>query len=113
MNRRSFQMRRLVLILLITLTSLAAHAADGPKPLFIMARCDEKLSSVVLSSLKEAVNASHKYQLTPSLDDIGRLDTVQTIHMTCRENNDVVAVATQFGIAKCLSASICHSVIDG
>jgi hypothetical protein len=38
---------------------------------------------------------------------------VQTIHMTCAENSDVTAVATQFGIAKCRSTTICHSVIDG
>src|ERR1700688_1424682 len=52
-------------------------------------------------------------QLVASLDDNGHLDTVQTIYMTCAENNDVTAVATQFGIAKCRSTTVCHSVIDG
>jgi hypothetical protein len=106
-------MKRPVLILFVVLSSLAAYAADGPKPLFIRARCDGKLSSVVLSSLKEAVSASQKYQLVISLDDNGHLDTVQTIYMTCVENNEVTAVATQFGIARCRSTTVCHSVIDG
>ena len=106
-------MKNLVLIQLVILTSLAAYAADPPKPLFIRAKCDGKLSSVVLSSLKEAASTSPKYQLVPSLDDNGHLDTVQTIYMSCVENNDVTAIATQFGIAKCKSKTVCHSVIDG
>jgi hypothetical protein len=106
-------MKRPVLSLFFVLTSLAAYAADAPKPLFIRARCDGKLSSVVFSSLKEAASASQKYQLVSTLDDNGHLDTVQTIYMTCAENNDVTAVATQFGIAKCRSTTVCHSAIDG
>jgi hypothetical protein len=106
-------MKRPVLVLFIFLTSLAAYSADAAKPLFIMARCDGKLSTVVFSSLKEAASASQKYRLVSTLDDNGHLDTVQTIHMTCAENNDVTAVATQFGIAKCRSTTVCHSVIDG
>ena len=54
-------MKRLVLILFFVLTSLAAYGADAPKPLFIRARCDGKLSSVVFSSIKEAASASQKY----------------------------------------------------
>lgn len=81
--------------------------------MFIMAKCDGKLSSVVLSGLRDAVRASQEYRLVPSLDDNGRLDIVQTIHLTCVENNDVTAVATQFGIARCHSKTVCHSVIDG
>jgi hypothetical protein len=94
-------------------TSLLAHAQTIRQPLFIKAKCDGKLSSIVLTALREAANASPNYRLVPSLDDNARLDVVQTIYMTCVENKDVTAIATQFGIAKCKSATVCHSVIDG
>lgn len=103
-----------VTIFAITLAiSSFAHSEMRQKSLFIMAKCDGKLSSVVLSALKEAAVASQRYELVSSLDDNGRLDTVQTIHMTCVENKEVTAVATQFGIAKCQSTAVCHSGIDG
>lgn len=106
-------MRRFTLMAIVISTSFLARAEAGRKPVFIMAKCEGKLSSVVLSALKEAVRTSQKYELVLSLDDNGRLDTVQTIHLTCVENHDVTAVATQFGIAKCPSKTVCHSVIDG
>jgi hypothetical protein len=105
--------RRFILVATVISISLLARAETGKKPLFVRAKCDGKLSSVVLSALIDAAKASQKYQLVPSLDDNGRLDTVQTIYLTCRENNEVTAVATQFGIAKCQSTAVCHSVIDG
>jgi len=43
------------------------------------ARCDKKLSSIVISALKEAITASGKYRLVSSLDDEGKLDLVHTI----------------------------------
>ena len=103
----------LTLIAMVISISFLARAATGQKPVFIMAKCDGRLSSVVLSSLKEAAKASEKYELASSLNDNGRLDLVQTIHLTCAENKEVTAVATQFGIAKCQSMTVCHSVIDG
>jgi hypothetical protein len=101
------------LIVLVISISFLAPAQTSPKPLFIKAKCDGKLSSTVLSALIDAARASQKYKLVDSLNDNGRLDTVQTIYLTCVENNEVTAIATQFGIAKCLSPTVCHSVIDG
>ncbi|HWW15187.1 MAG TPA: hypothetical protein VN310_11045 [Candidatus Dormibacteraeota bacterium] len=105
--------RRAMLIVLVTFISFISHAEMSRKPLFIRAKCDGRLSSTVLSALKEAVRASQEYELVGSLDDNGRLDTVQTIYMTCVENHEVTAIATQFGIAQCKSTTVCHSAIDG
>jgi hypothetical protein len=110
---RTNSVRRLTLVVIFISISFLSRAETVQKPLFIMAKCDGKLSSIVLSGLKDAVSASRKYQLVPSLDDNACFDIVQTIHLTCVENNDVTAVATQFGIAKCHSKTVCHSVIDG
>ena len=106
-------MNRAILVLLLTTASLSAYAADTTKPVFVRARCDKKLSSIVISALKEAITASGKYRLVSSLVDEGKLDVVHTIYMTCEENNDVTAVATQWGIARCHSSKECGSVIDG
>jgi hypothetical protein len=103
--------RHVTLVAMVIAVSFFAHAETGQKPLLIRAKCDGKLSSLVLSALRDS--ASQKYQLVPGLDDNGRLDTVQTIYLTCVENNEVTAVATQFGLAKCQSRTVCHSVIDG
>jgi hypothetical protein len=89
------------------------QAQTSQKPLFVMAKCDGKLSSTVLSALKDAATASQKYYLISTLDDNGRLDMVQTIHLTCTENKDVTAIASQFGVAKCQTKTVCHSGIDG
>ena len=106
-------MNRLLPLLLVSLATLPSLAADNAQPVFVRSRCDKKLSSVVLSSLKDAISTSGKYRLVSSLDDEGKLDVVHTIYMTCAENNDVTAVATQYGIAKCRSAKECGSVNDG
>ncbi len=105
--------KHFILVVLVISISFLAHAQTSPKPLFIRAKCDGKLSSTVLSALKDATRASQKYELVDSLNDNGRLDTVQTIYPTCVENNEVTSIATQFGIAKCKSPTVCHSVIDG
>ena len=48
------------------------------------------------------------------MEDNGHFDTViDTIYMTCAENKEVVAIATQYGIAKCHSSKQCGSVNDG
>ena len=106
-------MRHVTLVAMVIAISFFARAQTGQKPLFVMAKCDGKLSSVVLSAFKDAATASQKYYLISTLNDNGRLDVVQTIHLTCTENKDVTAIATQFGIAKCQSTTVCHSVIDG
>jgi hypothetical protein len=107
------QASRYILVASAFVASMFCQAQNSPRPLFIMAKCDGKFSSVVLSALKDAATASQRYFLIPTLNDNGRLDLVQTIHMTCAENKDVTAVATQFGIAKCQSTTVCHSGIDG
>jgi hypothetical protein len=107
------RVKGLILVAMVMMGSLDAHSEGRLKPLFIKARCDGKLASKVLSALKEAARASDEFDLIPNLDDRGRLDTVETIYLTCAENNDVTAVATQFGIAKCSSTELCKSVIDG
>lgn len=81
-------MRTRILVLFLATSSLASHANDAAQGLFLKTHCEGKLSSVVLSSLKDAVSASQKFRLVSSLDDDGRFDTVQTIYMTCVENDD-------------------------
>jgi hypothetical protein len=105
----------MILVLFLTMASLSACAADTTQPVFVRAAplCDKKLSTIVLSSLKEAISASGKYRLVSSLADEGKLDLVHTIYMACAENNDVSSVATQYGIAKCRSSKECGSIIDG
>lgn len=90
-------MNRLVPILFLTIATLPAYAADSTQPVFVRSRCDKKLSSVVLSSLKDAITASGKYRLVSSLDNDGKLDVIHAIYMMCAENNDVTAVATVRG----------------
>jgi|SRR5579871_914403 len=106
-------MNRAFLALFLTAASLSAYSADTAQAVFVRSRCDKKLSSIVLSSLKESITASGKYRLVSSLDDEGKLDLVHTIYMTCAENNEVTAVATQYGIAKCHSSKECGSINDG
>ncbi len=103
----------LVTILVLTFASLAANAVENPTPLFIRAACDGKISSVVLSSFKEEVRTSTRYQLVPTLDDNGRKDKVLTIYMSCAERSDVVAVATNYGWAHCYSSRDCRGTVDG
>jgi hypothetical protein len=104
-------MNRLFVFLLFATAVL--HAADSAQPVFVKARCDKKLSSIVLSTLKDGITASGKYRLVSSLDDEGKLDVIHTVYMVCEENNDVAAVATQYGIARCHSTKECGSVNDG
>jgi hypothetical protein len=69
---------------------------------------------IVLSWITKSVNESQKYRLVSSLDDSGNFGTViHTIYMSCTENKDVPAVASNYGIAKCNSNKQCASVIDG
>jgi hypothetical protein len=106
-------MNRLALILTVTLISLGAHAEQGPRPIFIKATCDGTIPSNLLASFKEAISASQKYQLVPTLDDNGRMDVVIVVEMSCVERNKIVAVASAFGLAKCFGPKNCHSTLDG
>jgi hypothetical protein len=105
-------MKRLVTVLLLTFASLTGNAAEGPRPVFIRAACDGKISSAILYSLKQELRSSQKYQLIPTLDDSGRMDIVLTIEMSCTERSDVAAVATAYGEAKCFALNNCHATFD-
>jgi hypothetical protein len=98
-------------ILLLTVLSVAANAANAPKPVFVHAQCGEQPASA-LSSLKDELRKSQKYQLIPTLDDYGRMDVVLTIEMTCKGRSDVTAIATAYGKGKCFSSSKCHGAFD-
>jgi hypothetical protein len=86
---------------------------DGAKATFIKTNCAGKISSVLLSSLRNEIGASLKYRLTDTLDDDGQMDTVFTIYMTCSERESVTGIASVFGQAKCFSKTECHLVADG
>src|ERR1700693_1152073 len=109
-------MKRLTLILSVMLASLVAHAQADSKPIipvFIKAKCDGKLPSVLLSSFKDALTASKAYRLTATLNDDGRNNKVLFIQMTCVERNGTIAVASAYGLAKCIGPNECHTALDG
>ena len=92
---------------------LQAKGAEIPKSVFIHSRCDGKASAELVSSLREGIQASRAYQLVRTLDDDGRMGIVLTVYMDCVERNDVIAVATSYGLAKCYSEKNCHLSVDG
>jgi len=106
-------MHRLVLVLLFTLAPVAASAAESLQSINIHADCDGKTPSAVIASFTEAIRASQKYHLVPSLDDEGRQGIVLTVNMACAELNNVVGIASSYGWAKCYSEKECHLAIDG
>jgi hypothetical protein len=57
------------LVVLVISISFLAHAQTSPKPLFMKAKYDGKLSSTVLSALKDAARASQEYQLVAKYGD--------------------------------------------
>ncbi|MGP0021164.1 MAG: hypothetical protein ACLPHP_21515 [Candidatus Sulfotelmatobacter sp.] len=106
-------MKKLFVLLFVT-ASVVAYAGDERQPVFIKARCEGLKSTIVLSWLTKSVNDSPKYRLVSSLGDNGHFGTVvHTIYMSCVENNDVTAIATSYGIAKCNAHNKCGSVLDG
>jgi hypothetical protein len=56
-------MRTLLLIFAVTFASLAAHASDQLKPVFLKTNCILKSGSVILSAFKEELQNSKKYEL--------------------------------------------------
>lgn len=112
-----------VLALLASLTTSAQdrpqdHAQDQPqakrlKSVFLQPTCDGKLASVLLSSFKDAISTSHRYELVPNLSDNGKMDTVFIIQMACGESHNAVSVGSIYGMAKCLSPRNCHVSLDG
>lgn len=98
-------------LLMLMVLSVASNAASAPKPVFVHAQCGEKPPSA-LSSLKAEIRKSQKYQLIPTLDDNGRMDLVLTIEMSCKEHNEVTAIATAYGKGKCFSPANCRGAFD-
>ena len=105
-------MKRLILSLLFALASAVVSAAESPRSVFIHAACDGKISSAVLSSLREEIRASQKYELIADLTDNGKMDVVLTIEMSCTERNDIAAVAIAYGKGKCFGHNNCHGAFD-
>jgi len=105
----------MTLMLLAPLTSPSVSAAEGDlRPVFIRATtCDGKISSAVLSGLREDIGRSQKYRLTRGLSDEGKMDVVLTINIDCAERDNIAAVATVYGQAKCFGAKNCHHTVDG
>jgi len=103
----------LILVLLLTLGSMASRATESPKPVFVKSVCKGKVSSELLSSLIDELRTFQRYRLISSLDENGHTGVVLQILMSCADRETVVAVATVYGIAKCSSATNCHSVVDG
>jgi predicted deacylase len=108
-------MKRLIPSLVITLASIASHAQAKPVlPLFVKAnKCDGKLSAVLLSSFKDALASSHGFRLIGDLHDEGKNEKVVFVQMSCIERNDTVAIASAYGIAKCVGPVECHMALDG
>ena len=106
-------MKRLVRILWVTLTWLAAYAADSPKPVLVKATCDRETSTPLFSSLQEAIQASNRYEMVPNLSDNGKMDVVLTINMVCAERDNLIGVASVYGMAQCVGPQNCHHSIDG
>src|SRR6266436_5371460 len=79
---------RRVCVALLLFTSLAANAQENSMPVNIKALCDDKVSSIVLSSLKEQIDNSAKYRLVRTLTDDGQMDIVLTIDVRCVERNN-------------------------
>jgi hypothetical protein len=106
---------KLATLSLVMLASLAVHAQDSkpPIPTFVKAKCDGKLPSVLLSSFRNALTASKAYRLAATLHDDSPGGKVLFIQMSCVERNNTVAVASAYGIAKCVNANECHMALDG
>lgn len=105
---------KLLLIVCITAPALlVANARDVPKPVFIRGTCLDPISSKALSSFKEEMQKSQKYELVRDMSDEGQMDVVLTINISCGEHQNVAAISTVFGRAKCFGVKNCHHAIDG
>jgi hypothetical protein len=101
-----------ILIFLILSVPSGSRAETG-EPVFIKASCQGMISSAALSELHTQISGSHKYRVAERVEDEGRMDVVQVIYMDCTEHNDIVAIATVYGKAKCLGVNNCHLSLDG
>ena len=105
-------MKTLVLSLFIGFASLAAHASDQLKPVFLFTNCTLKSGSVILSAFKDALQNSKEYELVPDLSDKGKMDVVITVRMICVEDKGNVAVASVYGLAKYFGPKNCHVSVN-
>lgn len=80
--------------------------------MFIHAACEGTGSSAVLSSLTSAMRLSNKYALLAHLSDYSGVDPVLTIYLNCAEGGGNIAVASNYGVAKCVKGK-CIVSIDG
>lgn len=106
--------RGIMILILMRALVPVANAAETPRPVSIKATCDGKISSTVISTLREKIGNSQKYRLVHTLTDDGqKMDVVLTIDINCTERNKFVAIATVYGRAKCFGVHNCHLAIDG
>jgi hypothetical protein len=105
-------MVRFIAVFLLILIPQAADTQSEPRPVFVKALCEGKLSSAVVSAFKQEISTSHRYRLIPSMDDNGRMDVVVSIQMSCTEREKIAAIATVYGKAKCFGPSNCHGAFD-
>ena len=104
---------RCILIATALFASMFCQAQSSQKHLFVVAKCDGTLSSIIVSALKDAATASQKYHVISTLmSTVGHRDVVQTITLMCGESKDVTAIAMLFGIVKCKSTKLCLSTDD-
>ena len=117
MSNSSLRVSRLffghLVLVSLALAPLVGQAADAPKSVYVVGSCLDKISSDVVSSLKEGIRTSQKYRLAHNLGDGDQMGLVLTINVSCTEGNDVAAIASVLGAAKCFGATNCHHAIDG
>src|SRR5271169_293548 len=89
--------RTVWILMMFTLLSLAAKAAESPRPVLVKAVCDSPISSAVISNLRAEISNSQKYRLVRDASDNGEMDVVLTIEVKCTERNKFAAIATIFG----------------
>jgi hypothetical protein len=108
-----FSCRLALVISTLIFASLAAHAAENLRPVFIKASCDGKTSSAVITILRQTIDNSQKYRLTRTLADDDKMDVVLTVDIDCTDRDKFAAIATFYGQAKCFGLKNCHLAIDG
>ena len=101
-----------ILIFLSAFVPPVFRAAETREPVFIKTNCQGKISSAVLSELRAQIGRSQKYRVVERVEDEGRMDAVLALYMNCTERDDIIAIATVYGKARCLSANNCHLSID-
>ena len=119
-------MKRLLFAALAMLASLPISAQDRPqdhtqgqpqakrpRPVVLQAGCDGKLASVLLSSFKDAISTSQRFEVVPNLSDNGKMDSVIIIQMACGESHNTVSVGSVYGMARCFGPTNCHVSFDG